>query len=81
MSQAAASIVKGMDSGKYHIPTPDLGSNMLISSTMANVSPRMYPLLVEVLVAPVVVLVAAVFRVLIDNVVRKERRKQKSFEQ
>ena len=79
--QAGASIIKGMDSGGYHIPTPDLGSNIMISSTMSNVTPRMYPLIVEVIIGPFVPLVTAIFGYLVDRIVRRERKKQREFAQ
>ena len=78
--QAAASIVKGMDGGGYHIKTPDLGSNILISSTMSSLTPRMYPMVVEMLLAPVMPLATAIFRMLIDRIVRRERAKRRAFE-
>ena len=74
--QAAASIMRGMDKGGYHIKTPDFGSNLLISSTMSSLTPRMYPLIVELFLSPLAVLAVTAFRFLIDNIVRRERRKR-----
>ena len=72
--QAAASIMKGVASGKYNIRTPDFFSNILISGTMASLTPRMFPLILEVFLAPLTVVGSAVFRYLIDREVLKVRK-------
>lgn len=71
--QAASSIMKGFLKGQYSIKTPDFFSNLLITS-MSNVTPRMYPLIVEMLIAPLIVVAQGVFRWLIDREVEKVRR-------
>lgn len=53
----------------------------MISSTMCNITPRMYPLIVEILIGPFVPLVTAIFGFLVDRIVRRECKKQREFSQ
>ena len=71
--QAASSILKGVAQGSYNIKTPDFFCNLLISGTMASLTPRMFPLAIEILLAPLAVIGATVFRYLIDREVWKVR--------
>ena len=75
--QIAASFIKGLERENYHIKTPDPLINVLISS-MASMSPRPYPLLLEVVFAPFAVLLQAIYMRLIDRIVLKGRRKREA---
>lgn len=57
--QVAGKMVRQLEGGAYHLTTPDLGSNLLISS-MAGLTPKSIPLGIGVLIAPIVHLAAAV---------------------
>ena len=72
--QAASIIMAGITRGEYNIRTPDFFSNLLISGTMSSLTPRMFPIIIEMLLAPLTVLGAAAFRWLIDREVLKVRR-------
>lgn len=71
--QAASSIVRGITQEAYNIRTPDFFSNVMISGTMSSLTPRMYPFLVELLLAPLAIIGTAIFRFLIDREVKKVR--------
>ena len=66
--------MKGIARGAYNISTPDFFSNILISGTMASLTPRMFPLVVEIFLAPLIVIGSTIFRFLIDREVMKVRR-------
>lgn len=66
----AASLFQGLQRGAYHLPTPDTLAQLGLS-LIAGVTPRPLPLLLELLLAPVLVVIAAVYRGMQDGVVRK----------
>lgn len=66
----ARCIVSGAERGHYHIRGPDLGLNLLVAS-MAGFSPRMYNWVVEVVLAPVMALVARLGVALADRTVQR----------
>ena len=51
-----------MERGQYVIGSPDAGGNMLIGSSLSASSPRYYPVWLEFLLAPLLVLLHAVIR-------------------
>lgn len=61
----------GLERNQYHIKTPELIVNLLLSS-MSSTTPRPYPVIVEMFIAPVVVLLLYVYRLILDRFVRKE---------
>ena len=75
--QVASSMINGLQQGQYHIKTPDLVVNLLISS-MASTTPRSYPLLLEACWSPVVVIVLTIYRQILDSVVIRQRKKEET---
>ena len=71
----AEGILRGIERGHYHIASPDFGQNLLVTSS-ASLTPRIYPIVLECLIAPVVVLALRIFGVLIDNIVMREAARQ-----
>lgn len=68
--KVAKCMVKGISRGDYHLPTPDLGSSLLLNS-MAGLTPKpIHPLLTAFL-APLTVFVSSFFRWRIDSVAKK----------
>lgn len=74
--QVARCILDGAASGSYHLPGPDFGLNLLVAP-MAGHSPRMYNVLVELLLAPLLVLFSRLAVPLADRVVRQVRQWKK----
>lgn len=72
--QIAASLILGLEREEYHIRTPEFIVNLLISS-MSNITPRSYPLILEMFLAPIVVGLLDIYRRILDSFVTKERRK------
>lgn len=70
--QVAKCIVKGAARREYHIHGPDVGLNILVAS-MAGFSPRAFNWLFEIVLAPILVLLANVAIPLADRIVRKHR--------
>ena len=71
-AQVAQSMLKGVQRGDYHLPSPDFGLNMLIVP-MAGYSPRVHNTVLECLLAPIMVVIARVLVPIADSVVRNER--------
>lgn len=69
-AQVAACIVRGIERGRYHLLTPDLGSNLLISLT-SGLAPRAWPLLVSMLIGWVAPLVQCLFSWRMDAAARR----------
>lgn len=67
--KVASSMLRGAESGLYHLPGPDPLLNLLVSS-MAGVSPRAYVLL-ELTLLPLLGLIEAVVSVYFDWFGRK----------
>jgi len=63
-ASVAESMLRGAERGLYHLPAPDPGINLLVSS-VAGVSPRGWPCC-EALLSPVLVLVEAAVSVYFD---------------
>lgn len=70
-------MVRGMERGAYHLPSPDFGQNLLIAAS-AGLTPHMFNTFLEFLLAPIVVVALWVFGRIIDNAVRKHADKQAS---
>ena len=68
--QVAAKLVRQLERGEHHLTTPDLGSNVLISS-MTSLSPKSIPTLFSCLLQPIVQLVGTVVGYLADRTARK----------
>ena len=72
--QVAQCILQGTLRGQYNLPGPDLGMNIMVSP-MAGYSPRMYNVLIELLLAPFMVLFARLAVPVADRVVRRARER------
>jgi hypothetical protein len=66
--QVAQCMVRGMEAGAYHLPSPDFGHNVMVAAS-AGLTPRRYPIVLECLLAPVVVAALRVFGLLVDAAV------------
>lgn len=73
--QTAKGFVRGLRSGAYHIKTSDFIVNMLISST-SNITPRCYPLILEVFLAPFGIILMGIYRLIVDGFVKRQRRRE-----
>ena len=62
--------MRGMERRAYHLPGPDLGQNLMVAAS-AGLSPHMYNGLLEVLLAPIIVIVLRVFGGIVDRAVRQ----------
>lgn len=60
--QVAKYIWRGVERGQYVIGSPDGGSNMLVGSSLAACSARFYPVWLELLLAPLFVVLHALVR-------------------
>jgi hypothetical protein len=63
-------MLRGLERGKYHLPTPDYGLDLMVT-TSAALSPRVFPLIVEAVLAPFVALALRIFGLLADRIARK----------
>jgi short-subunit dehydrogenase len=70
--QVASGIVNGSARGDYHLRGPDVGLNILVAS-MAGFSPRMYNWVLEVVLAPFMLLLTKLAIPLADRTVRRHR--------
>ena len=66
--RVAAGIVRGYVSGRFHIPPPDLGSTLLISTMTSLTRPGVYWMPIQMLLAPLLLLVRAFLTWKIDSV-------------
>ena len=73
MVQIAASLIRGLEKGEYHIKTPEVIVNLLLSSS-SNITPKLYPLVIELFLAPVIVALLAIYRLILDGFVRRARK-------
>ena len=71
--QVADLAVRGMQAGRYFVCSPDFASNLAIAS-MAGTSPRVFPLILEVLLAPVYVIIHYALGWSLDARIRRWRR-------
>ena len=63
-------MVRGMERGAYHLPSPDVGQNIMVAAS-AGLSPHMFNPVLEFLLAPIVLVVLLVFGGIVDRAVRK----------
>ncbi len=73
--QVARGFVHGIEQGRYHLPSPDIGQDWFIMDGTASWSPRRLPLLVSCILAPIVPLAMFVCTKIADRIVRAERLK------
>ena len=64
-------MVRGMERGAYHLPSPDFGQNLMVAAS-AGLSPRMFHPLLEFLMAPIIVVVLLIFGGIVDRAVRRQ---------
>ncbi len=62
--------MKGLVNRRYHLPSPDFMQNLLVTA-MTGVTPRQFPLVLEMLVAPILVPVSAYLVGLFDSIAAK----------
>lgn len=72
-TQTARQLFRGVEKGQYHIHTSDFVVNVLLSS-MSSTTPKLYPLPLELLMAPLLVLAQWAYRKVMDRIVSKARR-------
>lgn len=70
---AARVLMRGFLSGLYHLPSTDLGTDLLAHS-VGGVVPKRFPVIMDILLMPVMAVAQRAFRVFADGVVRKHRR-------
>ena len=68
--QVAKNIVNGIRRRNYHIPPPDLGQEML-AARMASLSPCPGSVVINILLAPILILVAIFYYKHWDGIVAK----------
>ncbi|KAL6776437.1 hypothetical protein ACKKBG_A21115 [Auxenochlorella protothecoides x Auxenochlorella symbiontica] len=71
--KVACSIVQGIERRAYHISSPDFGQTLLMDS-MTSLSPKVLPLALSVLLAPVTNIVLSLLRWRMDRAVVKARQ-------
>lgn len=54
--QVAESMLKGLEAGQYLLPTPDIGADVFLKSCLVPCSPRPFPLIIDMMLAPLYVL-------------------------
>lgn len=73
LSLPLAVLMRGFLSGLYHLPSTDLGTDLLAHS-VGGVVPKRFPVIMDILLMPVMAVAQRAFRVFADGVVRKHRR-------
>lgn len=68
--QVASTLLRGIECGAYHLPSPDLGQNLLVAS-MASLTPRPLPLAAMVLLGPLLPPVMSALTWLADRAARR----------
>ena len=73
----AAAMLRSLQRGRYHLASPDVGQNLLVSA-MAGLSPHPLPSILECLIAPIVAVALRIFGTIIDRAARRanEERRQ-----
>ena len=73
----AAAMLRSLEKGRYHLASPDVGQNLLVSA-MAGLSPHPLPCIIEFLIAPIVAIALSIFGAIIDRAARRanEERRQ-----
>lgn len=66
----AASLFRGLRRGAYHLPNPDFVLRLLISQA-SGVTPKPLGWLLEMLIAPLLVIITVIARIMQDRIVRK----------
>ena len=74
-SAVAGSLIKGLEAGLYHLPSPDPVLNAMVASR-AGVTPRGYPFLESLLLLPLASLLEAAASVYFDWWGRKYARRE-----
>lgn len=69
--RVAAGIVQGYVKGRFHIPPPDLGSTLLVSTMTSLTSPGVFWLPIQMVLAPLLLLVRAFLTWKIDRVAER----------
>jgi hypothetical protein len=72
--QVVAVLMRGLERGKYHLVTPDLGSNLLVNK-MSATGPKVLPLALSMLLSPIVELVTTIVGAGADKAARKHNQK------
>lgn len=67
-------IVSMYEQGSYHLTPPDIGASMLIS-TMTSLSPRVFNIFLQIIVAPILVIVSSVLQGTMNRVSRRYNSK------
>jgi len=65
----AAGIMRGLRAGAYHLPSPDLGQNLMVAGS-AGLSPRPLSLLLDILLAPFIAVAMRGFGWVVDRAAR-----------
>ena len=68
--QVAECMMRGLEQGAYHLPSPDFGQNLMVAAS-AGLSPHAYNGLLEFLLAPFVALALRIFGKIVDGAVLK----------
>ena len=68
--QVAECMMRGLEQGAYHLPSPDFGQNLMVAAS-AGLSPHAYNGLLEFLLAPFVALALRIFGKIVDKAVLK----------
>ena len=61
-------MMRGLEQGAYHLPSPDFGQNLMVAAS-AGLSPHMYNAFLEFLAAPFVALALRTFGRIVDSAV------------
>ncbi|PSC70985.1 short-chain dehydrogenase [Micractinium conductrix] len=72
-AKVAGVLVGGIDAGAYHLPSPDVGQNLLVA-LMTGLSPKRFWLPVHVVLGPVMPLVSSVFAWVADRAARRHNQ-------
>lgn len=54
--QVAESMLRGLEAGQYLLPTPDVGADFFLKSCLVPCSPRPFSLIIDMMLAPLYVL-------------------------
>ncbi|KAL4449376.1 hypothetical protein ABPG77_007020 [Micractinium sp. CCAP 211/92] len=71
--KVARCLLGGIERGAYHLPTPDLGLNMLVAN-MTALSPKRFFLPFQVLLGPILPLASSLFGWIADSAARKHNK-------
>lgn len=68
--QVAVCMMRGLEQGAYHLPSPDFGQNLMVAAS-AGLSPHAFNAVVEFFLAPFVALALRLFGKIVDDAVLK----------